>query len=426
MDALLPAAAPDPVPADPIPADPIPADRIPDVSDRVVPPLVRGAAAIAHRAFAGAPLAALQAFIDRPAATLAETAALALDMALAQELTFHPEAARALQFQALAQCQLYRVENPGQSAAPLRVLALVAPGDLMVNTPLDFITAHLDIRLDLLYLRPGHPLPQEVPEHDVAFFAVSESDPVCLLRLMALHAHWPRPAINDPARVIGLSRDGVARLIGGVPAVLAPPIRRLARASLHAPQPALDGLDAAAPLLIRPLGAHAGHGLARLDDATGLAAYLRDSQASQFYVSQFAEYRGTDGLYRKYRIAFFDGAPFLCHMAVSEHWMIHYLNAGMAHSAEKRAQEAHAMATFEEGFARRHAAAFAAIHARLSLDCWSMDCGEMPDGRLIVFEVDVAAIIHMMDPPALYPYKPAAMRRAFAGFEAMLRRRITA
>ena len=75
-------------------------------------------------------------------------------------------------------------------------------------------------------------------------------------------------------------------------------------------------------------------------------------------------------------------------MAISSNWMVHYLNAGMTESAEKRAEEAQAMATFDAGFARRHAAAFEALHERLGFDYYSIDCAETRDGRLLVFEAD--------------------------------------
>jgi len=113
-------------------------------------------------------------------------------------------------------------------------------------------------------------------------------------------------------------------------------------------------------------------------------------------------------------------------MAISSHWMVHYLNAGMTESAEKRAQEAEAMATFDAGFARRHRAAFEALHERLGFDYYSIDCAETRDGRLLVFEADSAAIIHLMDPATLFPYKQPQMRKVFAAFEAMLRRRVRA
>ena len=64
-------------------------------------------------------------------------------------------------------------------------------------------------------------------------------------------------------------------------------------------------------------------------------------------------------------VAFIDKKPFLCHMAISTNWMVHYLNAGMTECAGKRAQEADAMANFDRTFAHRHAAAFQALHERL-------------------------------------------------------------
>jgi hypothetical protein len=103
--------------------------------------------------------------------------------------------------------------------------------------------------------------------------------------------------------------------------------------------------------------------------------------------------------------------------------MVHYLNAGMTDSATKRADEARAMAEFDNGFAARHAAAFEALHERLGFELYSIDCGETRDGRLLVFEADTAAILHLMDPGDLFPYKPPQMARVFAAFDQLLRRR---
>ncbi|MGH7192503.1 MAG: ATP-grasp domain-containing protein, partial [Candidatus Saccharimonadales bacterium] len=64
----------------------------------------------------------------------------------------------------------------------------------------------------------------------------------------------------------------------------------------------------------------------------------------------------------------------------------------------------------------------AAIAERIGIDYFAIDCGEAPDGRLLVFEADVAMIVHAMDPPALFPYKGPAMRRLFDAFAALLRR----
>lgn len=396
-------------------------DRVPRLDPSLMPARVRGPAALSHLAYAGAAEAVLLRAIERPTPTRADAAAYALDAGIVHALQFRPAAAQALQRQALAVCRLYRVADSlaRQSATPLRVLALMAPGDLMANVPLDFLTMHLDVRLDLLFVVPGRPLPEAVPDHDVAFFAAADDDPAVLPRLAGLYALWPRPAVNDPAHVLRLGREALATALQRRGDLLCPAIRRRPRAGAAEARTRF-------PVLVRPVGSHAGRDLARADDPAQLAAHLATLDCDDVYLTDFVDYRGPDGLHRKYRVAFIDGVPMLCHMAVSEHWMVHYLNAGMAESEAKRAEEAAAMAGFEDGFARRHATALAAVAEWAGLPYFQIDCAELPDGRLLVFEADVGGIVHMMDPPDLFPYKPPQMRRVLGAFGAMLARRAVA
>jgi hypothetical protein len=108
-------------------------------------------------------------------------------------------------------------------------------------------------------------------------------------------------------------------------------------------------------------------------------------------------------------------------MAVSTHWMIHYLNADMMGQASRRAEEAQFMARFEHDFSARHATALDAIAQRAGLEYLPFDCGETRDGRLLVFETGTNMIVHAMDSPELFPYKAPQMKKVFAAFETMLR-----
>ena len=45
------------------------------------------------------------------------------------------------------------------------------------------------------------------------------------------------------------------------------------------------------------------------------------------------------------------------------------------------------------------------------------------DGSLLIFEADNTAVVHNMDPPTVFPYKPPQMRKIFEAFAAMLERR---
>ena len=287
----------------------------------------------------------------------------------------------------------------------------------MTNAPLDFLTNDLDVRLDLLYVLPGRPLPTVIPDHDVAFFAQGEADPVTLARLSALFAAWPRPALNNPGYLPAMERDTLSRSLANHPGICSPTAVAVNRPALEIHLQTGDliqGFDPPRglyPCLIRPRSSHAGAGLSRIQNPSELANYLRFSFERHFFITTFEDYSGPDGLYRKSRVAFIDRQPFLCHMAISSNWMVHYLNAGMTESAEKRAEEAHAMENFDNDFACRHAAAFNALHERLGFDYYSIDCSETKDGRLLIFEADSAAIIHLMDPPDMFPYKQVQMKK---------------
>ena len=414
---------------------------LPALSDTLVPPIVRGTADLTSFAYQGNDHDALMHRIEAspaPNPPTARQAAQTYDTALALQLGFRRAEGLDLQDTALDASPLWRIGGApacapiGPQDGALRLLALVGPGDLMTNTPLDFLTNHLNIRLDLLYLLPDRPLPSVIPDHDAAFFALGEADPATLARLRRLFAAWPRPALNDPRFLPALERDTLSRSLAGIPTIASPTAVATTRAALQAHLDTgceIQGFDTPTgpyPCLIRPIGSHAGAGLARVTTPAELANYLRFCFDRQFFLTAFHDYQGADGLYRKSRVGFIDRQPFLCHMAISQHWMVHYLNADMTESAAKRAEEAAAMAAFDQGFARRHQAAFAALHERLGFDYYSIDCAETQDGRLLVFEADAAAIIHLMDPPDLFPYKQPQMHKVFAAFEAMLRRRAAA
>ncbi len=372
-----------------------------------------GIARLAKLAFDGGDLTPLwRSLYDRFVGGTDEAAAL-MDLATIEQLFGNDAAALACQKAALERGRLYR--SPSAAPAPsLRLLAFAAPGDIGTNTPLEFMLEGTDIALDTLYVVPGHAALPPPGAYDLAFVAAGESEanrPV-LAEIARIAGKLHLPLLNDPARIARLSREGVAALFGDAPALLAPPVRRLARSALSR--------SSDFPYIVRPVDSHAGRGLARIADLPALEAYLGARAEASFFTTAFVDYRSADGLFRKYRIAFVAGAPFACHMAISDHWMIYYLNAGMRESAEKRAEEARFMRDFEHDFARRHQAALGAIARRIGLDYFAIDCGVMPDGRLVLFEADIAMIVHAMDPPDLFPYKAPQMRKVFDAFRAML------
>lgn len=388
-------------------------------------PLI-GLAALMRMAYSGADLAPLATELVARAERDPDDANVMMDLSTVLQLRGNREIALATQAEALKIQQIYSPPTVAREAR-LKVLAIMSPGDLMSNTPLEFLLEDSDIALDILYIGPGLPSPAALPDHDVMFVAVGESDQnlPLLKELESVAASWPRPVLNPPGRIARMSRDAACALLKSTPGVVMPDTLRIGRARLQGigdGNVAISSVfeDGAFPLIVRPVDSHAGQGLEKLDDATAIAAYLLAMPQEEFYISRFIDYRAPDGLFRKYRIVLIAGRPFLCHLAISQHWMIHYLNAGMAESAEKRAEEARCMASFDTDFAQRHAAALRAIHERSGLDYLGIDCGESRDGKLLIFEVDSNMIVHAIDPADVFPYKQPQMQKVFAAFRAML------
>ena len=382
-------------------------------------PAVLGLAQIMRKAFAGDNLATLtNELIGRIQADDSDAAAY-LDLSIVMQLNAQPDVALELQSQALQLNQHYRLTSNSLRPA-LRLLAIMGPGEVMANTPIEFLIEESDVSLELLYLGEGLPVPAYLPDHDIAFVAVCESDQnqQLLHDLNEVMQHWPKPFINAPAAIAQLSRNDVSHNLGTIAGLTASDAHRLSRAETHE----LAGSDCF-PLIARPVNSHAGQGLEKLTDQADVIQFLKTQTSDEFFVAPFIDYRSSDGWFRKYRIAVIEGQPFAAHMAISQKWMVHYLNADMLQNSKNRDEEASFMHRFDSTFAVKHRVALQEIDRRIGLDYYSIDCAETTDGRLLVFELDSGAVVHSMDPIDIFPYKAPQMNRVFNAFQQMLKRR---
>ncbi|MFA6231512.1 MAG: hypothetical protein WC617_15260 [Rhodanobacter sp.] len=351
-----------------------------------------------------------------------------LDLALILQLRFQKESGLAVLGEALKIRQLFRIASAGGDA--LRLLVIKTPGDLMTNTPLECLLDDAGITIDVLYVGADLPWPARLPPHDLVFVAISEADVhrTVLERLATQLTDWTRPVLNLPLRIPPLSRDEAFAVLRDVPGICMTVTARIERRTLQAlvadgatPLEVLPGITF--PIILRPLGSHAGTDLCRIDDAVEVREYLQRVDAAEFFVANFIDYASADGLFRKFRVLQIDGRAFVCHMGVSAHWMVHYPYEEMKAHADRRQEEAAMMASFDDAFAVRHREALAAIHARFGLDYVGFDCAETRDGKLLIFELANALVVHGIDDPQQFPYKAAQMQRVFAAFRDMLHRK---
>ena len=117
---------------------------------------------------------------------------------------------------------------------------------------------------------------------------------------------------------------------------------------------------------------------------------MTPSPAICFYVAPFVNYRSADGFWRKYRLVFVGGRPWPYHLAIHSDWAIWYYNARMDLKVWKRAEEARFLQDIRQAFPGRALAALRTIGERVGLDYFEVDCGVLPDGRIVVLRSKLA------------------------------------
>jgi hypothetical protein len=395
-----------------------------DCADRV------GIAKLAKLAFDGKDIRSIWQALMAKLLDGSGNAGEGLDLSLLAQLLGDKPAGLAIQHDVLLTHRLFRM--PCASKSPrLRVLALAGATDMGSNTPIEFLLEKSGIELMVLYVIPEAELPNPLPDHDIAIVIASDSEDCreALRKIDAVAARWPRPLLNPPGLVGNLDRDKLHHLLSGSEGLVIPATVGVDRAQLLEVAQSAAALTALAaeltfPLIVRPRGSHAGVGLAKVDDAAALKHYLDGREEQEFFVSRFVDYASEDGQFRKYRVVFVDGRPYACHMAIADRWDIWYLNADMSGSIAKRLEEETFMRAFDFGFGRRHQTTLTDVAKRVGLDYFIVDCAETKDGSLLIFEADNTAVVHNMDSPAVFPYKPPQMRKIFEAFAAMLEQRV--
>jgi tetratricopeptide (TPR) repeat protein len=252
-----------------------------------------------------------------------------------------------------------------------------------------------------------------LPPYDVAINAIGDADVIdpSFDRLTALHAQ--RPLLNPPEAVRRTRRDRIPALLAGIPDIVVPAIYRL--------PPDQSQMPLTPPFLVRPIVAHGGEDMIRVDTASQ-AASLKRSRADAQYATAFHDFRSPDGYYRKYRIIYVDRVPYAYHLAISRHWLVHYFSADMLTEPWKRDEERAYLENPAQTLGPKAMAAITAFGQRLNLDYAGIDFSILPDGSVLVFEANATMLVHLRDSAEDFPYKHAAVPKIFAAFDAMLDR----
>ncbi|HVJ40019.1 MAG TPA: hypothetical protein VM639_00925 [Dongiaceae bacterium] len=260
---------------------------------------------------------------------------------------------------------------------------------------------------------------QPLPPHDLVVNAIGDAD-FCVPALAGagqVLARSAAPVINPPALVAGTGRAAIARRLAGIGGVIAPTIREISPATLVAAE------DLRFPLLLRKPGYHTGRHFHFIADRAALAPAIAALPEGDLLAIEYLDARGADGMARKYRVVFIDGAIHPVHLAISADWKVHYFTADMAGNAAHRAEEGLFLDDMAAVLGARAMTALAAIRDTIGLDYAGIDFALARDGSLLLFEANATMVIYPPEPDPIWDYRRAAIGRALDAARQMVIRR---
>jgi tetratricopeptide (TPR) repeat protein len=279
--------------------------------------------------------------------------------------------------------------------------------------------------IDIVEADPRHS--RRLQYYDVVFNIVGDADQgaACLQELERFMATARAPVLNPPERIERTTRERIGALLGGIEDIYVPATFRWT--------PGQDGAETVHtaisraamdyPVIARPVGEHGGKGvvlLASPDDQSELP------DTDELYLTDYHEYRSSDGCYRKYRVIFIDRQPYPYHLAIGSQWMLHYFSADMLCEKSRLDEERHFLDDPESALGARAWAALHAIGARMDLDYCGIDFSLLPDGRVLVFETNATMLVHPELEQDELRFKNVYIQKIFDAFDRLLTRRVHA
>jgi glutathione synthase/RimK-type ligase-like ATP-grasp enzyme len=254
---------------------------------------------------------------------------------------------------------------------------------------------------------------------DVVVNLISDVDrsKQALLQAAELVHGLHKPLINAPAKVLLTDRECVSQLLASTPNCYVPLTRRYQGEAL------LEmGVDLSFPLVVRVAGTHGGDEMERFSNRQAFAAFLRTRPATDFYVSDYVDYRSPDGLFRKYRFIFVGGEILPYHLGIDDKWKVHHISTDMANQPWMQAEEHKFLEHPQAVFGPSAYATLRAIQTIIGLDYFGIDCALDSKGRVVVFEVNASMLVHLRN--EAFPYKTVPVLRIKSAFATMLQNKV--
>ena len=195
------------------------------------------------------------------------------------------------------------------------------------------------------------------------------------------------PVLNHPEFVFRTRRDRLYERFSGFDGVVVPRTLRIAPRYCREVRALIDEGEIRLPCIFRPAGGHNSLGMfliERPEDVQELERYAFDGR--DYYVIEFVDFRGADGLYRKFRAVWIDGRLYPRHMFISEDWKVS--SKTVFKTADAMKQEEEFLDHFDTWIGAEQLAQLKTFCGEIGLDFFGLDAALLPNGNIVVFEAN--------------------------------------
>ena len=230
---------------------------------------------------------------------------------------------------------------------------------------------------------------------------------------------WPDvPVFNDPNNIARTTRNKIYEQFHNLPGLYIPKAIRII------PNSAAEVLRLAAaqnmdfPFLIRECGKHQSSGLQIIrdaNDADRLEKYAYDGRG--YYLTEFVNNKNPEGFYNKARLVIVGGKMYARHFMTSPQWMVyaHIHSHYMADNIAAKKTEEDFVNNYENIITTEALESLHKINNELGLDYLGFDVAPMKDGRLLVFEINVAQNALLSIDYTKFPYMEKVKNKIVGG-----------
>lgn len=203
---------------------------------------------------------------------------------------------------------------------------------------------------------------------------------------------------NDPKKVLKTTRDYIYNHFHHLENIVIPKAIRALPSSAEEVFAIAQNNKINFPFLMRPCGSHQSEGLQLIkseNDLNKLHKYAFDG--GEYYITEFVDNKHSDGLYKKARLVIIEGELFARHYISYPNWLVE----GKAHfdympqNQDTKVIEKNFLENFKEILGAKVIGDLFKIYKEIGLNFLAFDVDIMPNGKLLVFEINLAQNIFL-------------------------------